>query len=75
MTTQIDTSATQTHTHRELDENDPNLGSKLTLNNQMGLESSWADRLVWLGYHPYEVMVAGSSPARPTIGENLAFLD
>jgi hypothetical protein len=25
-----------------------------------------ADRLVWLGYHPYEVMVAGSSPARPT---------
>jgi hypothetical protein len=26
-----------------------------------------ADRLVWLGYHPYEVMVAGSNPARPTM--------
>ena len=26
-----------------------------------------ADRLVWLGYHLYEVMVAGSNPARPTI--------
>ena len=26
----------------------------------------WADSLVWLGYHPYEVMVAGSNPARPT---------
>ena len=25
-----------------------------------------ADRLVWLGYHLYEVMVAGSNPARPT---------
>ena len=25
-----------------------------------------ADRLAWLGYHPYEVMVAGSSLARPT---------
>ena len=40
---------------------------KSTFISQNDDKSRRADRLVWLGYHPYEVMVAGSNPARPTI--------
>ena len=57
-TTQISIDTTQTSQTTET------LNSRSIRQHSQGRQR--ADRLAWLGYHPYEVMVAGSSPARPT---------
>ena len=52
------TNYTQTNKNRET--------LNLSSTSQNNDRARRADRLVWFGYHLYEVMIAGSNPARPT---------